>query len=144
MRYFTILTLSLTLAGLASAQKPVVPALPTGTRLFVAPMEWNPRPVYYRRRSSGGRLPVQLVGRPEDADFVMTSVYQSLGSHFMSPGHYIQVKIAGASDGRQVWFTEANDYALFFGAASSPRTHTRGWGTSFARLHHHMSPAVSQ
>jgi hypothetical protein len=76
-------------------------------------MEWNlDQFIIAEIRDQG--LPLQVVKRPEEADFVMTSLYQTLGSHMIAPGHYIQVQIA-AADGKQVWFAEANDYALFFG-----------------------------
>jgi len=77
-------------------------------------MEWNlDRFVTEEIQSQG--LPIKLVTRPEEADFVMAGQYQSLGSHFLSPGHYIQVRIVAADGARQVWFAEANDYAVFFG-----------------------------
>jgi hypothetical protein len=114
VRYLVFAVLCLAFASGAIAQKPAVPSLPSGAKLFVAPMEWN-LDRFVTGEIERQALPVQLVGRAEDADFVMTSVYQSLGSHFMSPGHYVQVKIAGAGDGKQIWFAESNDYALFFG-----------------------------
>jgi len=98
---------------LVEAQSPVPAGVPKGARIYVAPMEWGlDRFVTDEIRRQG--LPVQLVDGAAEADFVMTSQYQSLGSHLISPGHYIQVRI-DASSGGQVWFTEANDYALFFG-----------------------------
>jgi hypothetical protein len=60
-------------------------------------------------------LPVQLVSTEDQADFVMTSLYQKLGSHLIAPGHYIQVKIVAANGGRLVWGDEVNDFAVFFG-----------------------------
>lgn len=60
-------------------------------------------------------LPVQLVGTEDEADFVMTSLYQSLGSHLIAPGHYIQVKIFATGSGDPVWADEVNDFAVFFG-----------------------------
>lgn len=106
--------MGLTLVGLAGAKEPVSASLPQGAKLYVAPMEWNlDRFVADEIRSQD--LPVQLVTRPEEADFVMTSLYQALGSHLMSPGHYIQVRIVAADGGKQVWFAEANDYALLLG-----------------------------
>jgi hypothetical protein len=113
VRYSAIFGICLTLVGLSAAKDPV-PTVPAGAKIYVAPMEWNlDRFVTAEIQKQG--LPVVLAARAEDADFVMTSLYQSLGSHFMSPGHYIQVKIVAAKGGRQVWFAEANDYALFFG-----------------------------
>jgi len=64
-------------------------------------------------------LPLQLVARPEDADFVMTSMYQGLNSRMISAGHYIQARIVAAGSGNPVWTAEANDYALFFGRLRS-------------------------
>lgn len=111
MRYLIFTFLAIAAAGIAG---PKQEGIPTGARLFVAPMEWNLDRFLVSEIGRQG-LPLQMVARPDEADFVMTSLYQSLGSHLMSPGHYIQVKIAGTADGRQVWFTESNDYALFFG-----------------------------
>jgi hypothetical protein len=104
----------LTQVGLLEAKRPVSGNLPPGAKLYIAPMEWNlDRFVAAEIRRQG--LPVQVVAFPEEADFVMTSVYQNLGSHLISPGHYIQVRIVSTADGQQVWFAEANDYATFFG-----------------------------
>ncbi len=100
-------------------------------------MEWNlDRFVTAEIQQQGLRL--QLVARPEDADFVMTSLYQGLGSHFLSPGHYIQVKIVAADGGKQVWFGEANDYALFF-ARLRPHGPGRAAGAIVKRLRLDMS-----
>jgi hypothetical protein len=60
-------------------------------------------------------LPVELVNSEEDADFVMTSQYQKLGTHLIAPGHYIQVRIVGYHSGDSVWADEVNDFAVFFG-----------------------------
>ena len=106
--------MGLALAGLAEAQRPVPVGVPRGSKIYVAPMEWGlDRFITAEIRNQD--LPVQLVASPEEADFVMTSLYQGLGSHLISPGHYIQVSIAASSGGKQVWSAEANDYALFFG-----------------------------
>jgi hypothetical protein len=105
--------MSLALAGLAEAQRPAPVGVPRDAKLYIAPMEWDlDRFVTAEIRKQD--LPVEVVARPEEADFVMTSLYQGLGSHLISPGHYIQVAIA-ASSGGKVWSAEANDYALFFG-----------------------------
>jgi hypothetical protein len=58
---------------------------------------------------------VELVGTEDQADFVMTSLYQKLGSHLIAPGNYIQVRITDAEDGSTVWANEVNDFAVFFG-----------------------------
>ena len=106
--------MGLALAGLLGAKRPVSESMPPGARLYVAPMEWSlDRFVAAEIRKQG--LAVQVVGRLEEADFVMTGFYQSLGSHMISPGHYIQVKIVAADGGKQVWGAEVNDYAVFFG-----------------------------
>jgi hypothetical protein len=108
-----LLIVSVSLVGLLNGQRPAPASLPPGARLYVAPMEWNlDRFVTAEIQQQG--LPLRLVERPEDADFVMMGLYQGLGSHFLSPGHYIQVKIVRTEGGKQVWFGDANDYALFF------------------------------
>jgi hypothetical protein len=110
--------------------------MPSGAKLYVSPMEWNlDQFVAAEIRSQG--LPVQVVARPEEADFVMTSLYQSLGSRRMSPGHYIQVKIVSADGARQMWFGEANDYALFFGRLR-PHGPTKAAQTIVKKLHHSL------
>jgi hypothetical protein len=88
--------------------------VPSGAKIYVAPMEWNlDRFVTAEIEKQG--LPVRVVAKPEESDFIMTGVYQNLGSRMISPGHYIQVQIEAADGGKQVWSAEANDYALFFG-----------------------------
>ena len=85
-----------------------------GAKLYVAPMEWNlDQFVSDEIRRQG--LPVELVSTEDQADFVMTSLYQKLGSHLMAPGNYIQVRITAAADGRTLWANEVNDFAVFFG-----------------------------
>ena len=104
----------LTLVGVLEAKRPVSRSMPPGAKLYVAPMEWNlDRFVAAEIRRQG--LPVQVVEKPEEADFVMTSLYQNLGSHMISPGHYIQVRIVAASGGQQVWKAEVNDFGVLFG-----------------------------
>jgi len=104
----------LSLPGLSAATRPAPQGFRSGARLFVAPMEWNLDGFIAAEIQKQG-LPVQLVVRREEAQLVMTSLYQGLGSHLIAPGHYIQVKIVSADGGKQVWFAEANDYAIFFG-----------------------------
>jgi len=84
-----------------------------GAKLYVAPMEWGLDKFVTAEIQSNG-LPVQLVTDEDQADFVMTSFYQKLGSHMLAPGHYIQVKIV-AADGKTVWADDVNDFAIFFG-----------------------------
>lgn len=123
--------------GQLGAQKPVAPGLPTGAKLYVAPMEWNLDQFVTAEIQRQG-LSVHLVASAEEADFVMTSLYQTLGSHLMSPGHYIQVKIAAADGGQEVWFAEANDYALFFGRLR-PHGPSRVAQTIVRKLQHRMA-----
>ena len=106
-----------TLVGLAEAQRHA-PGLPQGAKLYVAPMEWD-LDRYLTAEIRKQALPVNLVTRPEVADFVMTSLYQGMGSHMMTAGHYIQVKIAAVDTGDPVWGADANDYALLFGRLRS-------------------------
>ncbi len=104
----------MTLTAVWGQQQPSADGIPPNARLYVGPMEWNlDRFVTAEIQRQG--LPLQLVDRPEDADFVMAAQYQGLGSHFLSPGHYIQIKVVTADGARRVWFAEANDYAVFFG-----------------------------
>jgi len=100
-------------AGQTPAKPAVAASLPSGAKLFIATMDWNlDRFIGAEIRRQG--LPVQLVARRQDADFVMTGLYAGLGSHLFSPGHYIQVQIVAADGGKSVWSAEANDYATFF------------------------------
>jgi hypothetical protein len=100
--------------GTLEAKRPVPAIMSPDAKLYVAPMEWElDRFVSEEIRKQG--LPLQLVGTEDQADFVMTSLYQSLGSHFIAPGHYIQVKIVEANGGKRVWGDEVNDFAVFFG-----------------------------
>jgi hypothetical protein len=128
--------------GLLSAQQAVSGSVPEGAKLFVAPMEWDlDRFIVAEIHNQG--LPVQVVTRPEEADFVMTSHYQVLGSHMMSPGHYIQVKIVATVGGKQVWFAETNDYALFFGRLR-PHGPARVAGAIVRKLRRGMSGSGRQ
>lgn len=116
MRYrtFAIFALGIAFLGLLSAKRPVPASMSPDAKLYIAPMEWGlDRLVAAEIRKEG--LPVQLVAAEEQADFVMTSLYQKLGSHFIAPGNYIQVKIVAADSGKPVWDSEVNDFATFFG-----------------------------
>jgi hypothetical protein len=103
----------LTLAGLLEAQRPVPGALLPGAKLFISPMEWNLDRAVAAEISRQG-LPLKVVADRREADFVMTSAYQNLGSRTTSPGHFIQVAIIAADGGRQVWSAEVRDFGLFF------------------------------
>jgi hypothetical protein len=65
------------------------------------------------------RLPVRLVDRQEDADFIMTASSVKLGSRMASPSRDFQVKIVAADSGTEIWSAEASDYATFFGRLRS-------------------------
>ncbi len=113
-RLLAVFVMCLALAGPLEAQRPVSGSMPPGAKLYIASMEWNlDRFVAAEIRRQG--LPVQVVAHPQEADFVMTSLYQELGSRMIAPGHYIQVEIVSVDGGRQVWRAEVNDYAMFFG-----------------------------
>jgi len=106
--------LCLGIVGGASAWQPRFSGVPAGVHLYVAPMEWNlDRFVVDEVRRQA--LPVQLVQSAEEADFVMTCLYQPLGSHLIAPGHYIQVRVVSVSSGSAVWADEVNDFAIVFG-----------------------------
>jgi hypothetical protein len=109
-----MVAIGLILVGALEAKRPVLISMSADARLYVAPMEWGlDRFVADEIRRQA--LPVQLVTTEEQADFVMTSLYQGLGSHMIAPGHYIQVRIVAAQDGQAVWAGETNDFALMFG-----------------------------
>lgn len=64
-----VLVLCLTSVGLLGAQGLVSGSIPPGTKLYIAPMEWNlDRCVAAEIREQG--LSGQLVALPEEADFV--------------------------------------------------------------------------
>lgn len=111
---FMVFLVFFTLAGLSEAKRPVSIDLSLGAKLYLAPMDWNLDGFVAAEIRRQG-LPVQLVTQVDQADFVMTSLYQPLGSRLISPGHYIQVKIVTANGGKPVWRDEVNDFALFFG-----------------------------
>jgi hypothetical protein len=113
-RTFAIFALCLTLPGAPGSKRAPTFSISPEARLYVAPMEWNlDRFVIAEIQRQG--LPLQLVTSEDQADFVMTSLYQSLGSHMIAPGHYIQVRITAVEDGSPVWADEVNDFAVFFG-----------------------------
>ena len=137
MRYWLIFVIGLTTVGLG-AEQPTLQSVHV-PKIYIAPMEWNlDRFVAAEIDSQGLRL--QVVKRREEADFVMTSVYQTLGSHMLAPGHYIRVQIV-AADGERVWFAEANDYALFFGRLR-PHGPTRAARAIVRKLRRGMSASV--
>jgi hypothetical protein len=107
----------LALASPTQAQ-PTPTGIPSGANLFVAPMEWGLDELI-RTEVRNHNLPVHLVGREEDADFVMTASTVKLGSRLLSPARDFQVKIVAVRGGTQVWSAEASDYALFFGRLRS-------------------------
>jgi hypothetical protein len=113
-RIVPIFALCVTFMGPLEAKRPAPASMSLDARLYVAPMEWGlDRFVADEIRKQG--LPVQLVSTEDEADFVMTSLYQQLGSHLIAPGHYIQVRIVASSGGKAVWSDEVNDFAAFFG-----------------------------
>jgi hypothetical protein len=113
-RTFPIFVLCLTLVGGIEAKRPAPAALSPEARLYVAPMDWGlDRFVAGEIRKQG--VAVQLVDTEDQADFVMTSLYQKLGSRLIAPGNYIQVKIMAARGGKAVWAEEVNDFAAVFG-----------------------------
>jgi hypothetical protein len=134
---FACLSLLITFPHSLQAQESAPPTVSSGPKLYVAPMDWNlDRFVTAEIERQG--LPVQVVAHPEGADFVMTADYQSLGSHFLTPGHYIRARMLSADGRRQVWSGDANDYGIFFGRmrhhgpSRAARTIVRG-------LRHRMS-----
>jgi hypothetical protein len=113
-RTFPLLALGLLATGVLEAQSSAAVSAASVAKLYVAPMEWNlDRFVSDEIRRQG--LPVDLVTTQGEADLVMTGLYQKLGSHFIAPGNYIQVRITAAADGKTVWANEVNDFAVFFG-----------------------------
>lgn len=102
-------------AGATPPAKPPIPSsLPAGATLFVVPMEWNLDELLRAEVLRSG-LPVRLVDRQEEADFIMTAYSVKLGSKMLSPGRDFQVQIVAAGGGTPVWSGEASDYATFFG-----------------------------
>jgi hypothetical protein len=91
-------------------------------------MEWNLDRFVTAEISRLG-VPVQVVAAPQEADFVMTSLFQDLGTHMISPGHDIQVRIIAADGGKPVWNSEVNDYAIFF-----PRLRPHGPGRAASAI----------
>ena len=113
-RRLLIFACSLLFAGSLIAKRQNLPGMAPNARLYIAPMEWGLDRFVADQILRDG-LPVQLVSKEDQADLVMTSLYQKLGSHLIAPGHYIQVRIVAANDGRAVWSDEVNDFAIVFG-----------------------------
>ena len=111
---FAFFSLGLTLVVVCEAKQPLRANMVPDAKLYVAPMEWNLDRFVAAEIVRQG-LPVQLVASEDQADFVMTSFYQQLGSHLIAPGHYIQVRIVATGNGKPVWAEEVNDFAVFFG-----------------------------
>jgi hypothetical protein len=113
-RRLAVFALVLAAASAVAAGQTPAATLTPGTKLFVAPMEWG-LDRYVTAEITRESLPVQLVATEDQADFVMTSLYQKLGTHLIAPGHYIQVKIVAVQGGNSVWADEVNDFAVLFG-----------------------------
>jgi hypothetical protein len=111
---FAIFGLGLTLATACEAQQLLSANMVPDAKLYIAPMEWNLDRFVVAEIVKQG-LPVQLVTSEDQADFVMTSFYQKLGSHLIAPGHYIQVQIVATENRKPVWADEVNDFAVIFG-----------------------------
>jgi hypothetical protein len=112
LRLTAIFALGITAA--LGAGRPTVAAMPPGSKLYVAPMEWG-LDRFVTAQITKQALPVELVTSEDQADFVMTSLYQQLGSHLIAPGHYIQVRVTAADSGTSVWADEVSDFAIVFG-----------------------------
>lgn len=129
---FAAFLLCLTMAGLVEGQPPGPGKLPQGAKLYIAPMEWKLDEAIAGEIGRQG-LPVQVVPNQQDASFVMTGVYQNLGSRTTSPGHFIQVKIVQTDGGKQVWGTEVRDFGVVF-AQLQPHGRLRAARTIVRRL----------
>ena len=109
-----IFLLSLTLFAAPEVKRPAAGGISRDARIYIAPMEWQlDHYVIEEIRRQG--LAVQIVNSESEADLVMTSAYQKLGSH-LTAGHFIQVRIVAANDGSAVWAGEVNDFAIMFGS----------------------------
>jgi hypothetical protein len=100
--------------GPLPAKRPIAPNLPAGANLYVVPMEWN-LDALLRAEMRRNKLPVHLVERQEDADFIMTASSVKLSSRMLSPSRDFHVRVVSADGATQVWSAEASDYATFFG-----------------------------
>jgi hypothetical protein len=110
---YRVLAILVALAGALSAGQRAI-SIPSGAKLYVSPMEWN-LDRYVNAEIDKQALPVQLVSSEEQADFVMTTHYEKLGTHMLAPGHYVHVEIISERNGASVWRDEVNDFAIFFG-----------------------------
>jgi hypothetical protein len=112
-RSLAIFALSLPLLAAPEVKRPTSGTIWRDARIYIAPMEWQlDHYVIEEIRRQG--LAVQVVDSEREADFVMISSYQALGSRIAGPGHFVQVRIL-ASDGSAVWRGEVNDFAIVFG-----------------------------
>ena len=87
---------------------------PAVAKLYISPMGWN-LDRFVAAEIARQQLPVRVVERQEDSDFVLLAAYENLGSRLISAGSYIRVRLVSTADGAQVWSGDANDYAMFFG-----------------------------
>jgi hypothetical protein len=100
-------------SGQSNAKAALSANLPNGANLFIVPMEWD-LDGFIRAEVRKNGLPVHLVERPEDADFIMTGSSVKLGSRLLAPSRDFQVQISEAHGGAPVWTAGASDYATFF------------------------------
>ena len=98
----------------ASYSQALPKSLPSGAKLFIAPMEWNLDELVRAEVRKNG-LPVELVESRDEADFIMTGTSVKLGSRLLSPARDFHVDVSPANGGAPVWSGEASDHATFFG-----------------------------
>jgi hypothetical protein len=123
MRYsLQAISLSLLLAFSGTAQEK---SIPRGSRVFITPMEKN-LDGFITAEMQRQKLPIEVVLKQEDAQYVLTGLSQMTGSHW---AEQVATSIFGGkdkyeaecklvtTDGKSlIWAGEAGDRSLVFGA----------------------------
>jgi TolB-like protein len=116
-----VLLLSLTLAYAASPQS----LIPSGSRIFVTPMDRN-LDAFIIAEIQKQDVPVKVVLKQEDAQYVLTGFSQATGSNWADEvagtifggkdKYEASIKMVSADGKTLVWAGEAGDRSLVFGA----------------------------
>jgi hypothetical protein len=94
-------------------------------------------------------LPVRLASTKDDADFVMTGSFVTMGSRFSTSREFV-VNILAANGGRLMWSATGSDTAAVFGslrnrgAARAARVIVRKLRRSLAPVEASASPPAAE
>ena len=120
----TVLCLSLEFLLVAAAQQPTK-SIPRGSKIFITPMEKN-LDGFLTAEIQKQKLPIEIVLKQEDAQYVLTGLSQMTGSHWAEQvatsifggkdKFEAECKLVTADGKALIWAGEAGDRSIVFGA----------------------------